>query len=67
MYDYYEMIRQQQLTNTKLDTINTNLSTIITNQNNIILKQTSINSILGSIIIALMIKIIWDFIIRCWK
>lgn len=32
MYDYYEMIRQQTITNNKLETIHNDLSTLSNNQ-----------------------------------
>lgn len=67
MYDYYEMIRQQQETNTKLQTIINKQEEIIENQENIYIKITSINDICGAILLALFLKIIWDFVIRCWK
>lgn len=64
MYDYSEMVRQQTITNNKLDTIINNQNAIQTNQQNII--DTIKNA---SILITMIISIIliYKFIERCFR
>lgn len=64
MYDYYEMVRQQTITNTKLETIHNDISTLSNNQ--AILNNSIKNmGVLITMIISLIA--IYKFVERCLR
>lgn len=64
MYDYYEMVRQQTITNTKLEAINNNINTLNNNQT---ILNNSINNMGVLITMIISLIAIYKFIERCLR
>lgn len=63
MYNDYYL----QEINNKIGTTNSNLQTIITNQNTIITNQETINNNIIGVQIAVLLFVMFYFIVRAWK